>query len=147
MKRYGTILFAEDDPRDIELTLEALAEHHLANRVVVVNDGVGVLNYLRCEGAYTERTPGHPVVILMDIKMPRMDGLETLRAIRADPALKRIPVVMLTSSDQSPDLQASYALGANAYVVKPVDFDHFTEAIRQLGLFWALLNEPPPEDV
>lgn len=146
MKRYRTILFAEDDPKDIELTLEALADYHLANDVVVVNDGVGVLEYLRCEGIYTGRAPGHPVVVLMDIKMPRMDGLEALRAIRNDPVLKMIPVVMLTSSQESPDLKASYTLGVNAYVVKPVNFEKFVEAVKQLGVFWALLNEPPPDE-
>jgi len=144
MKRYGTILYAEDDPRDIELTFEALTEHQLANNVVVVHDGVAVLNYLRSEGEYAGRPPGHPVVILMDIKMPRMDGLETLRAIRTDPALKMIPVVIMTSSHEKTDLKASYEVGVNAYVVKPVDLEKFIEAVKHLSVFWALINEPPP---
>jgi len=143
MNKYRQILLAEDNAMDIELTLEALKEHHLANRVVVVNDGVEALNYLRCEGKFANRSPEKPVVILLDIKMPRMDGLELLRVIKNDPVLKTIPVVMLTSSKESPDLQTSYELGVNAYVVKPVDFEKFVEVIKQLGIFWALLNEPP----
>lgn len=143
MSKYRAILMAEDDPKDIELTLEALSEHNLANRVVVVNDGVDLLDYLRCKGAFAERQLENPVVILLDIKMPRMDGLEALREVKQDPTLKTIPVVMLTSSRQSPDLQTCYELGVNAYMVKPVDFVQFVNVIKQLGVFWALFNEPP----
>lgn len=139
------ILLAEDDPNDAELTLEAMAEHNLANRVTVVHDGVEALEYLRCEGAFSERTDGDPAVVLLDIKMPRMGGLEVLREIRSDPALKRLPVVILTSSREERDIVTSYDLGVNAYVVKPVAFDDFIDAVRQLGVFWALINERPPE--
>jgi CheY-like chemotaxis protein len=143
MEKFRPILLAEDNPRDIELTLEALKEHHLANRVVVVHDGVEVLDYLKREGQYADRPPENPVVILLDIKMPRMDGLEALREIKQDPKLKLIPVVMLTTSRESPDLISSYELGVNAYVVKPVDFLQFADVIKQLAVFWALLNETP----
>ncbi len=138
------ILLAEDSPNDVELTLEALAAHNLANQVTVVHDGVQVLEYLRRLGAYADREPGLPAVILMDIKMPRKDGLAVLREIRGDPALKRIPVVILTSSREQKDIVTSYEFGANAYVVKPVDFPAFIEAVREVGAFWAVVNEPPP---
>lgn len=144
MIELKAILLAEDDPKDVELTLEALSEHHLANRVTVVNDGVEALEYLRCEGQYQERKEGLPAVLLLDIKMPRMDGIEVLEAIRGDDRLKMLPVVMLTASRQEPDLKRCYALGVNAYVVKPVDFKEFLEAAKHLGVFWALLNETPP---
>jgi CheY-like chemotaxis protein len=143
-ERYPDILLAEDNPNDVELTLEALAEHNLANRVTVVHDGVEALEYLRCEGAYAGRRPGLPAVLLLDIKMPRMDGLEVLRTTRGDPRLKRLPVVILTSSRQEQDIITSYDLGVNAYVVKPVDFQSFIEAVEHLGVFWALINERPP---
>ena len=139
-----TILLAEDSPKDVELTLEALAAHNLANQVVVVKDGVEALEFLRCEGNYKLRRKGIPAVLLLDIKMPRMDGIETLRTIRSDPALKMLPVVMLTSSREEQDLIRSYELGVNAYVVKPVDFKEFIEAVKQLGVFWAVINEVPP---
>jgi CheY-like chemotaxis protein len=142
-----TILLAEDDPKDLELTLEALAEHNLANQVVVIKDGVEVIEYLRCEGNFKLRRPGKPAVLLLDIKMPRMDGIEVLRAIRSDPALKTLPVVMLTSSREQQDLIKSYELGINAYVVKPVDFKDFIEAVKYIGMFWAVVNELPPESV
>jgi CheY-like chemotaxis protein len=142
-----TILFAEDNPKDVELTLEALAEHNLANHVTVVKDGVEAMEYLRCEGKYSRRPPGNPAVLLLDIKMPRLDGIEVLRAIRGDTALKMLPVVMLTSSRQEQDLVQSYELGVNAYVVKPVDFKEFIEAIKLVGVFWAIINELPPERV
>ena len=135
------ILLAEDDPRDVELTLQALHEHHLANRVVVARDGVETLEHLR--GAVQGDT-GLPAVLLLDIKMPRLTGLDVLARIREDPDLKSLPVVMLTSSREEADLQAAYDLGANAYVVKPVDFGEFVDAVRQVGVFWALLNEPVP---
>jgi CheY-like chemotaxis protein len=137
------ILLAEDDPRDMELTLQALRDHHLANRVVVARDGVETLKYLR-ESAKAGSVPGLPAVLLLDIKMPRLTGLDVLAQIRSDPDLKNLPVVMLTSSREGPDLQAAYDLGANAYVVKPVGFNEFIDAVRQVGAFWALLNEPAP---
>jgi CheY-like chemotaxis protein len=140
-----TILLAEDDPNDVELTLEALSEHNLANQVVAVRDGVETMEYLRCEGKYKDRLPGNPVVLLLDIKMPRMDGIEVLRAIRSDASLKMLPVVILTSSREQKDVLASYKLGVNAYVVKPVDFKDFIEAVKDLGIFWAAINESPPE--
>ncbi|MFA6947217.1 MAG: response regulator [Pedobacter sp.] len=145
MNGLKTILLAEDNPNDVELTLSALSEQNLANRVVVVKDGVEVMDYLRCRGKFKKRQKGNPAVILLDIKMPRMDGIEVLQAIRQEPDLKLIPVVMLTSSREEPDLIKCYALGVNAYVVKPVDFKDFMEAVRQLGVFWALINELPPE--
>lgn len=137
------ILLAEDNPKDVELTIEALSEHNLANQVVVVNDGVETLEYLRCEGQYLDRSKGLPAVLLLDIKMPRMDGIEVLAAIRTDDRLKMLPVVMLTASREEPDLKKCYALGVNAYVVKPVDFKEFLDAIKHLGFFWAMLNELP----
>ena len=139
-----TILLAEDNPKDVELTLEALSDNNLANQVVVANDGVEVMEYLRCEGKFRMRSPGLPVVLLLDIKMPRMDGLQVLREIRSDPALKMLPVVILSSSREESDLVVSYGLGVNAYVVKPVDFKEFMHAVQLLGSFWALVNEPPP---
>jgi CheY-like chemotaxis protein len=144
MSDLRTILLAEDNPKDVELTLEALSEHNLANQVVVAKDGVEAMEYLRCTGKYKLRSHGNPAVVLLDIKMPRMDGIETLQAIRNDPALKMLPVVMLTSSREEPDLKKSYELGANAYVVKPVDFKDFLDAVKQVGIFWAVINEVPP---
>jgi CheY-like chemotaxis protein len=144
MVEIRTILFAEDNPKDVELTLEALGDHNLANNVIVVRDGVETMDYLRCEGKYKQRKLGNPAVLLLDIKMPRMDGIEVLRAIRKDKTLKMIPVVMLTSSREQQDLIKSYELGVNAYVVKPVDFKEFIEAVKQLGIFWAVINEVPP---
>ena len=143
MIELRTILLAEDNPQDVELTLEALATHNLANHVVVVNDGVEVLEYLRREGRYRLRAPGQPVVLMLDIKMPRMDGLEVLRQIRSDPALKMLPVVILSSSREESDLITGYSLGVNAYVVKPVDFTEFMAAVELLGQFWAIVNEVP----
>lgn len=140
-----TILLAEDNPNDVELTLQALGEHNLANRVVTVNDGVEVLDYLSCEGRFKLRKKGNPAVILLDIKMPRMDGIEVLRTIRSHPDFKTLPIVMLSSSREEFDLKRCYELGANAYVVKPVDFKDFFEAVKQLGIFWAMINELPPE--
>jgi CheY-like chemotaxis protein len=140
-----TILLAEDNTKDVELTLEALSEHNLANHVVVVKDGVEAMEYLRCEGNYKLRSQGNPAVILLDIKMPRMDGIEVLKAIRNNDKLKMIPVVMLTSSREEPDLKKCYEIGVNAYVVKPVNFKEFIDAVKQIGIFWALLNEMPPE--
>jgi len=144
MTAYKTILLAEDNPNDVELTLRAFSEINLANIVVVVKDGVEVMEYLKCEGAYKDRARGNPAVLLLDIKMPRMDGIEVLRAIREDPALKFLPVVILSSSREERDLIKSYELGSNAYVVKPVDFGEFINAVKHLGLFWAMINELPP---
>jgi CheY-like chemotaxis protein len=145
MTELKPILLAEDNPRDAELTLEALADNKLANRVTLVKDGVEALEYLRYKGKFTTRQPGNPAVVILDIKMPRMDGIDVLRAIRSDPALKLIPVVMLTSSREEHDLIRSYELGSNAYVVKPLKFTEFVEAVKQVGLFWAMLNELPPQ--
>jgi CheY-like chemotaxis protein len=139
-----TILYAEDNPKDVELTLEALTDHNLANNVIIVRDGVETLEYLRYEGKYKNRKSETPTVLLLDIKMPRMDGIEVLQAIRADPKLKMLPIVMLTSSREEQDLIKSYELGVNAYVVKPVDFKDFIEAVKHVGVFWALINEVPP---
>ncbi len=147
MSELKTILLAEDNPKDVELTLEALSEFNLANRVIAVKDGVEVMEYLQYKGKYQNRVQENPAVILLDIKMPRMDGIEVLNAIRSDPALKRLPVVMLTSSKEEPDLKRCYELGANAYVVKPVDFTDFIDAVKQVGVFWAVINEIPPESV
>jgi CheY-like chemotaxis protein len=138
------ILVVDDDPNDVELTLNALAEHNLANRIMVLRDGAEALDYLRRQGAYQGRTDGQPVVMLLDLKMPKVNGLDVLKQIKADEALRLVPVVMLTSSRQERDLVASYELGANAYVVKPVSFAEFVSAIKGLGVFWALINEPPP---
>jgi CheY-like chemotaxis protein len=140
-----TILIAEDNPQDVELTIEALSEHNLANLVVSVNDGVEAMEYLNYEGKYKNRKTGNPAVILLDLKMPRMDGIEVLKTIRKDEKLKTLPVVMLTSSREEPDLKKCYELGVNAYVVKPVIFKDFLEAVKHIGFFWALLNELPPE--
>lgn len=137
------ILLVEDNPNDVELTLAALAEHNLANRVVVLNDGVQAIEYLNYEGPYKNRERETPAVILLDIKMPRMDGIEVLQAIKNNTELKTIPVVMLTSSREEPDLKKCYELGVNAYVVKPVNFKDFFAAVKQLGIFWAVLNELP----
>lgn len=143
MFKLRKILLVEDNFNDIELTLEALSEENLGNRVEVVNDGVEAMEYLRCEGKFQRREKEFPAVILLDIKMPRMDGMEVLRELKGDPELKIIPVVMLTSSREEPDLKKCYELGTNAYIVKPVNFKDFFEAVKQLGVFWALLNELP----
>jgi CheY-like chemotaxis protein len=145
MEDLRIILFVENDPRDVELTLEALSEHNLANRVRVLSDGAEAMEYLRYEGKYKTRKKEIPAVMLLDIKMPRMDGFEVLAAIRSEENLKLLPVVMLSSSKEEADLKKSYALGANAYVVKPVDFKDFMDAIKKIGIFWALINEIPPE--
>jgi len=145
MLKLRTILFAEDNPSDVELTLDALNDYKLANNIIVVRDGVEAMEYLRYEGKFKQRKPGNPAFIILDIKMPRMDGLETLQAIRSDEKLKLIPVVILSSSREEQDLVKSYALGVNAYVVKPVDFNTFVQAVKQIGVFWAVINEIPPE--
>jgi CheY-like chemotaxis protein len=137
-------LLVEDNPNDIELTLIALEKTHLANPVISVRDGEEALQFLRREGQWATRTDENPAVILLDKKLPKIDGHEVLKAVRADEHLKRIPIVMLTSSREERDLLRSYDLGVNAYVVKPVEFDDFMGAISDLGVFWAVLNEPPP---
>lgn len=141
------ILLAEDSAEDTELTLAALAEYHLANEVVVVRDGEQALGYLKRQGPFKDRPEGNPAVILLDLKMPKVDGLEVLKVIKADERFKRVPVVMLTSSREERDLANSYDLGVNAYVVKPVNFSEFVEAVKNLGVFWAILNEPPTGSV
>ena len=141
------ILMVEDDPKDVELTLTALEEYNLANEVVVVHDGDEALDYLHCRGAYETRSKENPAVMLLDLKLPKVDGLEVLKQIKSDDNLKMIPVVVLTSSREEKDMIASYKLGVNAYVVKPVDFHDFVNAIRELGVFWAIINSPPPGSV
>jgi CheY-like chemotaxis protein len=138
------ILLVEDSANDIELTLGALEENHLANEVVVVRDGEEALDFLYKRGVFKLRKNGNPAVVLLDLKLPRVDGLEVLKQLKADPALRAVPVVMLTSSREEQDLVRSYNLGVNAYVVKPVDFREFVAALRELGLFWAVINQPPP---
>jgi len=144
MNPIHSILYAEDNPHDVELTLAALAEHNLANEVIVVGDGAEALDYLHRRGRYQLRRDGNPALILLDLKMPKVDGLAVLQAIKQDPQMRVIPIVMLTSSREEPDLARAYGLGVNAYVVKPVDFQGFIEAVKRLGVFWAMLNEPPP---
>lgn len=139
------ILLIEDNQNDVELTIEALSEHNLANRVVTLNDGVEALDYLYYRGAFANRQKENPAVILLDIKMPRMDGIEVLEEIKKNEELKNIPIVMLTSSREEPDLKKCYSLGVNAYVVKPVNFKDFFEVVKQLGVFWAIINQVPTE--
>jgi CheY-like chemotaxis protein len=139
----GRILMAEDSANDVELTLAALEDYRLANHVDVVRNGAEALDYLYRRGAFQQRPPGNPALMLLDLKMPKVDGLEVLRQVKGDPALRAVPVVMLTSSREEGDLLQSYQLGVNAYVVKPVDFAEFMSAVRQIGGFWALLNEAP----
>jgi len=141
------ILLVEDNPNDIELTLEALGAYNLANEVVVVRDGAEALDYLRRRGDYKMRAEGNPAVVLLDLKMPKVDGLEVLKQMKGDDHLKSIPVVVLTSSHEEKDLVASYEYGTNAYVVKPVDFKEFVDAIKDIGAFWAILNEPPVKSI
>jgi len=139
------ILIAEDDPRDEALTLSALEEYNLANKVAVVRDGEEALDYLYCRGKFKTRATGNPVAVLLDLKMPKVNGLQVLRTVKADENLKIIPIVVLTSSREEPDLNECYKLGVNAYVVKPVDFTQFMKAVKQLGIFWAAVNEPLPQ--
>jgi two-component system, response regulator len=138
------ILLAEDSAQDAELTLKALARHNIGNSVEVARDGAEALDYLYKRGKYAGRANGNPVLLLLDLKMPKVDGLEVLRTVKSDPQLRTIPVVMLTSSREEQDVVRSYELGVNAYVVKPVEFEKFLNAVRDLGLFWMLINEPPP---
>lgn len=138
------ILLVEDNPKDLELTLVALSKSNLANEVITLRDGVEALDYLRCEGNWANRPQGHPALVLLDLKLPRVDGMQVLECIKNSDGLRQVPVVVLTSSREERDLLQSYRLGVNAYVVKPVDFHEFIEAVRDLGIFWAVLNEPPP---
>ena len=147
MTELGRILMVEDDPSDVELTLTALAEYNLADEVVVTRDGAEALDYFFCQGNFSTRASDNPAVLLLDLKLPKVDGLEVLQQIKSDEKLRMIPVVVLTSSREERDMVASYRLGVNAYVVKPVDFHEFVNAIKELGMFWAVINEPPPGSV
>jgi CheY-like chemotaxis protein len=147
METLKRILLVEDDSRDVELTLNALSEYNLANEIAIARDGAEALDYLYRRGAFAQRPPGSPVVILLDLKMPKLDGVEVLRQLKADEQMRLIPIVILTSSRESRDLEECYRLGVNAYVVKPVRFTGFVEAVKQLGVLWALINEPPPGSV
>jgi CheY-like chemotaxis protein len=147
MTTLGRILIVEDDPNDVELTLTALTDYNLANEVVVTRDGQQALDYLYCRGEFNTRSTGNPAVMLLDLKLPKIGGLEVLQQIKSDERLKMIPVVVLTSSNEEKDMMRSYSLGVNAYVVKPVDFHEFVNAVKELGVFWAVINEPPPGSV
>ena len=144
MEKFGRILMVEDDPRDVELTLTALEDYKLANEVVVCRDGQEALDYLYSRGKFSDRVNENPAVILLDLKLPKVDGLEVLQQVKSDERLRMIPVVMLTSSNEERDMMQSYKLGVNAYVVKPVDFHEFVNAVKELGVFWAVINQPPP---
>ena len=144
MEKLGRILMVEDDPKDVELSLTALEDYKLANEVVVARDGQEALDYLYCRGKFSTRTSENPAVMLLDLKLPKVDGLEVLQQIKSDERLRMIPVVVLTSSNEEKDMMRSYKLGVNAYVVKPVDFHEFVNAIKELGVFWAVINQPPP---
>jgi CheY-like chemotaxis protein len=139
------LLLAEDNSNDVELTLMVLQKNHIANQAIVVRDGAAALDYLYREGEFSQRKEGHPAVILLDLKMPKVDGMEVLRRVKSDARLKTIPVVILTSSREERDLVEAYRLGVNAYVVKPVHFNEYVKAVSHLGVFWALINEPHPE--
>ena len=147
MEKLGRILMVEDDSRDVDMTLTALEEYNLANEVVVTRDGEEALDYLYCRGKYASRSGDNPAVMLLDLKLPKVDGLEVLRQVKAEEKLKMIPVVVLTSSHEERDMVTSYKLGVNAYVVKPVDFHEFVNAIKELGVFWAVINVAPPGSV
>jgi CheY-like chemotaxis protein len=145
MTGLGRILLVEDHPHDVELILTALSENSLANEVVVVRDGEEALDYLYRRGMFRLRLEGNPIVILLDLKLPKVDGLEVLATLKADPLFRLIPIVVLTSSREEPDLMRCYELGSNAYVVKPIDFREFVDVIKHVGLFWAVVNQPPPQ--
>jgi CheY-like chemotaxis protein len=147
MNSLKRILLVEDDPKDVELTLTGLADYNLANEVVIARDGEEALDYLYRRGNYQSRANGNPAVMLLDLKLPKVNGFEVLEQVRADENLKMIPVVVLTSSHEERDLVQSYKLGVNAYVVKPVDLHQFVKAVKELGVFWAVINQPPPGSV
>jgi DNA-binding response OmpR family regulator len=147
MNTLGRILLVEDDPKDVELTLTALEEYNLANEVIVARDGEEALEYLYSRGKFKTRSSGNPAVVLLDLKLPKVDGLEVLKQVKSEEKLRMMPVVVLTSSKEEKDMVASYKLGVSAYVVKPVDFHEFVNAIKELGVFWAVINEPPPGSV
>lgn len=138
------ILLVEDNPQDAELAIRALKKHNLANRLYHVEDGAEALDYLFCRGAYSQREPcTQPKIVLLDLKLPKVGGLEVLKVIKEDPGTKAIPVVVVTSSNQDPDIETAYSLGANSYVVKPVNFDDFFKAMNNLGFYWLMVNQPP----
>ena len=147
MEPMARILLVEDDPRDVELTMTALEDYNLTNEVVITHDGEEALDYLYCRGKFASRVRQNPAVMILDLKLPKVDGLEVLEKVKSDENLRVIPVVVLTSSREEKDMVASYKLGVNAYVVKPVDFHEFVNAIKELGVFWAIINEPPPGSV
>ena len=147
MNKLGRILLVEDDPKDVELTLTALEEYNLANEVIVARDGEEALEYLYSRGKFKTRSSDNPAVVLLDLKLPKVDGLEVLKQIKSEEKLRMMPVVVLTSSKEEKDMVASYKLGVSAYVVKPVDFHEFVNAIKELGIFWAVINQPPPGSV
>jgi len=147
MEPAARILLVEDDPRDVELTMTALEDYNLTNEVVIAHDGEEALDYLYCRGKFASRDNQNPAVMLLDLKLPKIDGLEVLEKVKSDEKLRVIPVVVLTSSREERDMVASYKLGVNAYVVKPVDFHEFVNAIKELGVFWAIINEPPPGSI
>jgi len=147
MNTLGRILLVEDDPKDEELTLTALDEYNLANEVVVACDGQEALDYLHRRAQFSTRSQENPAAILLDLKLPKVDGLQVLQQIKSDEVLKMVPVIVLTSSHQEKDIMRSYKLGVNAYVVKPVDFHEFVNAVKELGAFWAVINEPPPGSI
>ena len=144
MDHFPRILLVEDSPDDIELITSALGAFHITNRIDVVRNGAEALEYLECRGKYASRDSGPPAFVLLDLKLPKISGLEVLQRLRANPALHTVPVVVLTSSREEPDLERAYELGTNAYVVKPVKFDEFAQAVKEIGLFWAVLNATPP---
>jgi len=147
METFKRILLVEDDPKDVELTINALSEYCVANEIAIARDGEEALDFLYRRGTFASRLEGNPVVILLDLKMPKLDGIQVLRHLKTDEQMRCIPVVVLTSSREDRDLVECYKLGVNAYVVKPIRFTEFVEAVRQLGIFWALINEAPPSSV
>jgi CheY-like chemotaxis protein len=147
METLGRILMVEDDPKDVELTLTALEDYNLANEVVVAHDGEEALDYLYCRGKFAGRSSDNPAVMLLDLKLPKVDGLEVLHQVKSDEKLRMIPIVVLTSSHEEKDMVTSYKLGVNAYVVKPVEFHQFVNAIKELGIFWAVINAAPPGSI